>query len=162
MGDERLKACPFCGEEADPDVQELDPWLSAAWCIKCCARGPTAGTLESAAEKWNERAEPSINSAEVDKRHGLVRSFLRHHLPEDSDEVAALDWLVERIQPARPSMRACLEAAIRETASESWKRSVVKLTPLDMKHGPMSFSSANIWLALQIACGEAWDGDAVS
>ena len=54
---EKLKPCPFCGENAELEWALIDSNRKVhVWCAKCGADGPLADSMEEATAVWNKRA----------------------------------------------------------------------------------------------------------
>ena len=57
-----LTSCPFCGEFNTIRVRYDDTgYYCYAQCDKCLARGPLAGSVTAAANKWNEQKARSAH-----------------------------------------------------------------------------------------------------
>lgn len=50
---EPLKRCPFCGGQAELEVDRSYLWF--AKCHRCYAKGPLAGNGQEARKGWNRR-----------------------------------------------------------------------------------------------------------
>lgn len=54
--DDRLKECPFCGNE-EVEMLEFTDTAFVICCPKCYTTGPQGTTEDEAIEKWNRRVE---------------------------------------------------------------------------------------------------------
>ena len=81
---EELRACPFCGGEAEYYDGEIDPgnWCVTYTCKKCCAEGEQCfgRTLDEARAAaiagWNARPEEDRLRARVNELEDVLRSML--------------------------------------------------------------------------------------
>ena len=151
MGEPRLKPCPFCG-----DIETIGIGMrrdgcasSVVMCDACDSEGPCADTPESAAEKWNERAQPSTSFYERDEAAEAA---------VDELFVNAERRAGRRSVRAGPSMRECLERAVKERGQNMKPRQFEILMANSMRIEGEGFSAETLWRALRIACGEDGDG----
>lgn len=63
MPEKTLKPCPFCGGEAELQVEELDinSLLGCVMCMECYATGAEKDNWSDAITSWNTRADPIRN-----------------------------------------------------------------------------------------------------
>jgi len=53
----KLKPCPFCGEENNLKIIDVNNWFVSVECQNCGAMVPTEISDKEATEVWNRRAE---------------------------------------------------------------------------------------------------------
>ena len=65
MPENTLKPCPFCGGEAELQVEELDinSLLGCVVCMECYATGAEKDNWSDAITSWNTRADIAWNEA---------------------------------------------------------------------------------------------------